>query len=187
MNKTKPPSGGFLFSVKRLYLSEQLANKSRILIIKYKTGSDMQQKIEDIIQQHDIILFDAICVLCNGWAKFIIQYDKHAQFKLASVQSPLGEAILKHYDMSTTEYSTMLMIKDGQRYLESTALIKVMQSLGSPFSLIATGYLMPRFLRDFLYRRIALNCYQLFGTTDYCLLPSSENKSHFLEDAIHTK
>ena len=85
MNK-KPPSGGFLFSVKKLYSSEQLANKSIILIIKYKTGSDMQQKIEDIIQQHDIILFDAICVLCNGWAKFIIQYDKHAQFKLASVK-----------------------------------------------------------------------------------------------------
>lgn len=110
----------------------------------------MQQKIEDIIQQHDIILFDAICVLCNGWTKFIIQYDKHAQFKLASVQSPLGEAILKYYDMSITEYRTMLVIKDGQRYLESTALIKVMQSIGLPFSLIATGYLMPRFLRDFL-------------------------------------
>ncbi len=103
------------------------------------------------------------------------------------MQSPLGEAILKHYDMSTTEYSTMLVIKDGQRYLESTALIKVMQSIGLPFSLIATGYLMPRFLRDFLYRRIALNRYQLFGTTDYCLLSSSENKSHFLEDAIHAK
>ena len=44
----------------------------------------------------------------------------------------------------------MLVIKDGQRYLESTALIKVMQSIGLPFSLIATGYLMPRFLRDFL-------------------------------------
>jgi hypothetical protein len=26
----------------------------------------MQQKIEEIIQQYDIILFDEICVLCNG-------------------------------------------------------------------------------------------------------------------------
>ncbi|MEZ2901323.1 thiol-disulfide oxidoreductase DCC family protein [Acinetobacter terrestris] len=144
----------------------------------------MEHKIEDIIQQYDIILFDAICVICNGWAKFLIKYDQHAKFKLVSAQSPLGEAILKYYNMSTEHYTTMLVIKDGQLYTESTALLKVMQYLGLPFSLMNSGYLIPRFIRDFLYRRVALNRYQLFGTTDNCLLPSAENKSHFLEHAL---
>ena len=145
----------------------------------------MRYNIDSITQQHDIILFDAICVICNGWAKFLIQHDQHQKFKLASVQSPLGEAILKHYSMSTEHYSTMVVILNGQRYLESTALLKVMQHLGLPFSLMNSGYLMPRPLRDFLYRRIALNRYQLFGTTDQCLLPSAENKQHFLESVVH--
>ena len=145
----------------------------------------MQYNIDSITQQYDIILFDAICVICNGWAKFLIQHDQHQKFKLASVQSPLGEAILKHYGMSTEHYSTMVVILNGQRYLESTALLKVMQHLGLPFSLMNSGYLMPRPLRDFLYRRIALNRYQLFGTTDQCLLPSAENKQHFLESVVH--
>ena len=79
----------------------------------------------------------------------------------------------------------MVVILNGQRYLESTALLKVMQHLGLPFSLMNSGYLMPRPLRDFLYRRIALNRYQLFGTTDQCLLPSAENKQHFLESVVH--
>lgn len=144
----------------------------------------MEQKIEDIIQQYDIILFDAICVICNGWAKFLIRHDQHTKFKLVSAQSPLGEAILKYYNMSTEHYSTMLVIKDGLLYTESTALLKVMQHLGLPFSLMNSGYLIPRFIRDFLYRRVALNRYQLFGTTNNCLLPSAENKSHFLEHAI---
>ena len=78
----------------------------------------------------------------------------------------------------------MLVIKDGLLYTESTALLKVMQHLGLPFSLMSSGYLIPRFIRDFLYRRVALNRYQLFGTTNNCLLPSAENKSHFLEHAI---
>ena len=145
----------------------------------------MQYDIDSITQQHDIILFDAICVICNGWAKFLIQHDRHQKFKLASVQSPLGQAILKHYGMSTEHYSTMVVILNGQRYLESTALLKVMQHLGLPFSLMNSGYLMPRPLRDFLYRRIALNRYQLFGTTTQCLLPSAENKQHFLESVVH--
>ncbi|WP_180039673.1 MULTISPECIES: thiol-disulfide oxidoreductase DCC family protein [unclassified Acinetobacter] len=140
----------------------------------------MSKDIEDIIQQHDIILFDAVCVICNGWARFLIQYDNKIQFKLVSAQSPLGVALLEHYQMSTAHYSTMLVIQAGTLYTESTALLKV----GFPLNLMSTGYLVPRFIRDFLYRGVALKRYQLFGKTDYCLIPSSENKHHFLENAI---
>lgn len=143
------------------------------------------QNIEHILQQHNIVLFDAICVLCNGWAKFLIQHDRQAQFKLASVQSPLGQAILKHYGMSTEDYSTMLVVCDGQRYVESTAFLKVMQRLGLPYALVSMAYCVPRFMRDFLYQRVAQNRYRLFGTTASCLLPSQENRSHFLESAVH--
>ena len=91
----------------------------------------MQQKIEAIIQQHDIILFDEICVLCNGWAKFLIKYDTQAQFKLTSVQSPLGQDILRHYQMPTEQFDSMLVIKNGQAYSESTAFLKVIESENS--------------------------------------------------------
>ena len=145
----------------------------------------MSKNIEDIIQSHDIILFDAVCVICNGWAKFLIKYDKKIQFKLVSAQSELGTALLKHYQMSTEHYTTMVVIKDGKLYTESTALPKVMQLLGFPFSLMNAGYFIPRFIRDFLYRLVALNRYKLFGKTDSCLIPSLENKRHFLEEAVH--
>ena len=93
----------------------------------------MSKNIEDIIQSHDIILFDTVCVICNGWAKFLIKYDKKIQFKLVSAQSELGTALLKHYQMSTEHYTTMVVIKDGKLYTESTALLKVMQHLGFHF------------------------------------------------------
>lgn len=109
----------------------------------------MSKDIEDIIQQHDIILFDAVCVICNGWARFLIQYDNKIQFKLVSAQSPLDVALLEHYQMSTAHYSTMLVIQAGTLYTESTALLKVMQHLGFPFNVMSTGYLVPRFIRDF--------------------------------------
>ena len=144
----------------------------------------MSKNIEDIIQSHDIILFDAVCVICNGWTKFLIKYDKKIQFKLVSAQSELGTALLKHYQMSTEHYTTMVVIKDGKLYTESTALLKVMQHLGFPFSLMNAGYFIPRFIRDFLYRLVALNRYKLFGKTDSCMIPSHENKRHFLEEAV---
>ena len=112
----------------------------------------MEHRIAAIIQKHDIILFDAICVICNGWAKFLIKHDKKLKFKLVSAQSALGEQILQYYAMSTTHYTTMIVILNGQLYTESAALLKVMQHLGLPFSLMNTGYIIPRPIRDFLYR-----------------------------------
>lgn len=144
----------------------------------------MKTNIQQLIQQHDIILFDAICVVCNRWANFLIRNDQQLKFKLASAQSELGVAILQHYGMSTTHYTTIIVIINGQLYTESTALLKVMQHLGLPFSIMNAGYFIPRPIRDFLYRCVAFNRYQLFGTTEYCLLPSAENKQHFLEHAI---
>ena len=144
----------------------------------------MEYRIATIIQKHDIILFDAICVICNGWAKFLIKHDQKLKFKLVSAQSALGEQILQYYAMSTTHYTTMIVILNGQLYTESTALLKVMQHLGLPFSLMNTGYIIPRPIRDFLYRCVALHRYQLFGQTDNCLLPSAENKRHFLQHAL---
>ena len=144
----------------------------------------MEHRIAAIIQKHDIILFDAICVICNGWAKFLITHDQKLKFKLVSAQSALGEQILQYYAMSTTHYTTMIVILNGRLYTESTALLKVMQHLGLPFSLMNTGYLIPRPIRDFLYRCVALHRYQLFGQTDACLLPSADNKRHFLQHAL---
>ncbi len=70
----------------------------------------MEHRIAAIIQKHDIILFDAICVICNGWAKFLIKHDQKLKFKLVSAQSALGEQILQYYGMSTEYYTTMLVV-----------------------------------------------------------------------------
>lgn len=95
--------------------------------------------------------------------------------------------MLKRYGMSTEHDTAVAAILNGQRYLESTALLKVMQRLGRPFSLMRAGYFMPRLWRGYLYRRVALNRYQLFGITNQCLIPSADNQQHFLEYIIHAK
>lgn len=145
----------------------------------------MSHPIQRMTQQYDIVLFDEVCVLCNTWAQFLIQHDQHAQFKLASVQSPLGQAILKYYQMPTEHFDTMLVVKNGQMYTESTAFLQVIQDIHFPFSVGKIGYVIPKSIRDFLYRRVALNRYRLFGTTETCILPSKSNQKHFLENIVH--
>jgi predicted DCC family thiol-disulfide oxidoreductase YuxK len=46
---------------------------------------------------------------------------------------------------------------------------------------VLIGYLIPRFIRDGLYRFIANNRYRWFGKQSQCRVPSPELKDRFLE------
>lgn len=35
-----------------------------------------------------VVLFDGVCKLCNGWARFLIRHDRQQRVRLAAVQSP---------------------------------------------------------------------------------------------------
>ncbi|MDR5900061.1 DCC1-like thiol-disulfide oxidoreductase family protein [Halomonas vilamensis] len=65
--------------------------------------------------EHDqVVLFDSVCKLCNGWAKFLIRHDPQRAFRLASVQSPQGQALLQWFGLPTDEYETLVLIRQGR-------------------------------------------------------------------------
>ncbi len=128
----------------------------------------------------NVILFDGVCKLCNGWAKFIIRYDKKQIFKLTSVQSQQGQAILRYFDMPTDEFNTMLLVSNNKSYEKSTAFFKVVKQLPMVFRMLIIFIIIPRPIRDWMYDRIALNRYKLFGKYDQCLLPIPDHENRFL-------
>jgi predicted DCC family thiol-disulfide oxidoreductase YuxK len=70
---------------------------------------------------------------------------------------------------------------DGQFYDRSNAVLKLCKILGGGFYVVLIGYLIPRFIRDGLYRFIANNRYRWFGKQSQCRVPSPELKDRFLE------
>lgn len=146
----------------------------------------MLKSLEHLIQNHDIILFDAECVLCSAWADFMIKHDQHCQFKLVSVQSNLGQQLLTRYHFPTDQIETMLLLEKGQCYTESTAFLRIMQRLDFPYRSLKYARLVPQAIRDFAYRRIALNRYRLFGKTEQCYVVTPDIQQHFLVDEIVT-
>ncbi len=135
-----------------------------------------------VSEYEKVVLFDGVCKLCNAWARFLIHYDKQRIFKLASVQSAQGQAILIWYGLPTDYFETMVLVDEGVMYKKSTAFIRVMRRLPWPWFLLASLALLPRPVRDWLYDRIALNRYALFGKYDVCLLPSADYEDRYLND-----
>lgn len=127
-----------------------------------------------------LVLFDGVCKLCNGWAKFLIRHDRQQLFRLASVQSVEGQAILQWCGLPLDHFDTMAYIEDGQLLLRSSAVLRIFALLPRPWCWLAWLRLLPRPLRDGCYDRIALNRYRLFGRYDSCLIPSADHHKRFL-------
>lgn len=131
-----------------------------------------------------VVLFDGVCKLCNGWAKFLIRHDAHRRFRLASVQSAQGQALLLWAGLPTERFDSMALIEDGRLLLRSDAVLRILAQLPGPWPWRALAWLrlIPRSVRDWCYDRIALNRYRLFGRHAVCLLPAADHAGRFLHD-----
>ena len=133
-----------------------------------------------ITENDKVILFDGVCKLCNGWARFVLKYDCAQVFKLASVQSQQGQDILKFLRMSTDTFDTMLYIEGRNVFKKSTAFLNIIRLFPNSFKILYVLRFIPVRIRDWFYDRIALNRYFLFGKHEQCLLPDEKYKSRFL-------
>ena len=127
-----------------------------------------------------VVLFDGVCNLCNGLVRFLIARDPEARLRLASLQSEAGQALLAWFGLPLDHFDTMAFVEAGRPYLKSAAFLRAARYLPWPWPWLSWGIVVPRPLRDWLYDRIALNRYRLFGRQETCMLPTPEIRSRFL-------
>lgn len=127
-----------------------------------------------------VVFFDGVCRLCSFWTLFLIKFDNKRRFKLAMLQSAEGKAILEWFGLPTDNYETMLLVEGPKLYTKSTAIFRIIKQLPFPWPVFYIGNIIPVFIRNWLYDRIALNRYKLFGRYQTCIVPGEEHKSRFL-------
>jgi predicted DCC family thiol-disulfide oxidoreductase YuxK len=127
-----------------------------------------------------IIMFDGVCKLCNGWSRFIIRFDTHRKFKLCAVQSDEGQAILKWLGYPTDFYKTMLLVQGNRVVEKSDSFLAIAGQLPFPWNCLRVLKLFPRGLRDWCYDRIALNRYKIFGQYEVCMLATADHEGRFI-------
>lgn len=127
-----------------------------------------------------IVLFDASCVLCSAHARFILKRDRRARFRLASIQSPAGAALCGRFGVDPADPETLLLVESDRALRDSDAVLAIWSGLGWPWRAAAALRLVPRRLRDPLYRWTARNRYQLFGRRETCWLPTAADRERLL-------
>ena len=127
-----------------------------------------------------IIVFDSLCVLCSANARFILEHDRERRFRLAAMQSELGTALSRRFGVDPTDPETLLLVEGDSARRGSDAVIAIYSGLGGAWRLAALGRLVPRLLRDRLYRWVARHRFDLFGRRDACWRPTAEYRDRLL-------
>jgi predicted DCC family thiol-disulfide oxidoreductase YuxK len=129
---------------------------------------------------HPILLFDGVCNLCNGSVQLIIRRDPEARFRFASLQSEVGQRYLDELRVDRDAVDSVILVEGGRWYKESDAALRIARLLGGPWRALGVFRLLPRPLRNRLYRFIARHRYRWFGKRESCWLPTPELRERFL-------
>ena len=127
-----------------------------------------------------IAVMDGDCALCTNGARIIARLDRERVFRVCPTQSSLGAALVRHYGLEPNDPETWLFLEDGRAWSGMEAIIRIGARLGGPGRLSGVMRLLPRSVREWLYRRIARNRYRL-GRSDMCELPDPELRARLLK------
>ena len=126
-----------------------------------------------------VVYFDGVCNLCNGFVDFLIRRDQLHQLMFAPLQ---GQAAKQNLPENLyKDLNTVVFVDErGAIFLKSSAAIRCIATLGWPWSAIKLFLFIPSFLRDLAYQLVARSRYFIWGKRSACRLPTAEERNRFL-------
>lgn len=131
--------------------------------------------------EKNIILFDGVCNLCVSSVQFIIKRDPVGIFYFASLQSDVGVRLSENFGALIEKTDSIILIKGDKCYIESDAALKIASKLKGGWKLLYIFIIIPKPLRDAVYRYVARNRYKWFGKKDACMIPTPDLEKRFIE------
>ena len=126
-----------------------------------------------------IILFDGTCAFCERSVRFIASRDG-GYFKFGASQNAEGRALLDRFGTTREAARSLILIEGDQIYLRSDAVLRVAQRLNAPWRSAAILLLIPRPIRDLVYRFVASIRHRLAGESNACDIPPPEIRARLI-------
>tara|TARA_R100001369_G_C3327589_1_gene170113 strand:+ start:17371 stop:17793 length:423 start_codon:yes stop_codon:yes gene_type:complete len=129
-----------------------------------------------------LILFDGVCNLCNSSVLYVIKRDKKNRFLFAPLQSEIGQSVLNEFNIDRSKTDSILLYNpiNNSIIYKSSAALHISKHLSFPTNLMVVFFIIPTFIRNWVYSYIAKNRYKWYGKKDACMIPTPELKSKFI-------
>lgn len=118
--------------------------------------------------------------------QFLLKRDRQARLRFASLQSDFAAKVLIRHGIDPRDLDTLHVVVNYEQPEErvlnrSEAVLRAGRELEVPWKTLATiARIIPRGLRDLVYRFVARNRYRVFGKYESCMLPDPSQQNRFL-------
>ena len=129
-----------------------------------------------------ILLFDGHCNLCNVWVQFLVKRDASSTIRFASLQSVAGRRLLEDHKIDANYIDSLVLFEEEKISVSSNAALRTLSYFDGWERHLIFLSVVPRSLRDLVYRFIAKNRYKWFGRREQCMVPTAELSKRFLPD-----
>jgi len=126
-----------------------------------------------------IILFDGTCAFCERSVRFIATRD-NGYFKFGASQNPEGQALLARFGTTREAARSLILIESDQIYLRSDAVLRIAGRMNAPWKYARVFLIVPRPVRDLVYRVIAAIRHRIAGRSNACEVPPPEIRSRLI-------
>jgi predicted DCC family thiol-disulfide oxidoreductase YuxK len=126
-----------------------------------------------------IIFFDGVCGMCNAFVDLVLHADNHDTFLFAPLQGETASRMLPPLPSDPREWSLIYLDERGSHEM-SDASLEIYKRIGGAWKLLSYAQIVPRVIRDPVYRVIARTRYQFFGKREACRMPSATDQARFL-------
>jgi len=133
------------------------------------------------MNEHPLVLFDGVCNYCNSMVNFAIRHDPSGKLRFAPLQSSTGKKMRTLHQIPES-IDSVILIEEGKVYTYSDAALRIARHFRWPAKSLNGLLIVPKFIRQGIYKWIARNRYKWFGKKDTCMVPAADIRSRFIVD-----
>ncbi|MBD7938934.1 MULTISPECIES: thiol-disulfide oxidoreductase DCC family protein [Cytobacillus] len=122
-----------------------------------------------------VLIYDGECNMCSRFIRFIVDMNTNSELKITDFNSNWTKA---NYE-TNTNIDSMIFIDNSKEYIYSDAVIKLMASTHFIFKPLLIALIIPRTIRDGIYKFIAKRRRQIM-TNKACPVINQKAKKMFL-------
>lgn len=129
---------------------------------------------------HPLILFyDGDCGLCDRSVRWCMRRDRAGKLRYAPLQGETYAAIQSAE--KPTNFDTVVLYDNGVFRTRSDAALTLLSTVGGVWKFLAAiARIIPRPLRDAVYKLIARNRRRILGGPEACRLPTMTERAMLL-------
>ncbi|NQX01519.1 DUF393 domain-containing protein [bacterium] len=119
-----------------------------------------------------VLFFDGDCAFCSESVRRAVGFDVHERLAVAPLQGKLATQMgFSHHAAESGGTLVLLRESDSAVFLRSDALIELARVLGGGWRCFTLARLIPKPLRDGVYRWVANHRYLFLTKSASCRLP----------------